>query len=281
MKKIFLIFALFLFAISPTWAKTIEFAVIADSHLIPSEHPTLFTESEKNLVFSVNSINKNKDIKFVVFLGDCIDKSNMESLQSFMNIVQNLNKPYYIVYGNHDSYSVGGVPKEDFAAFIRQYNKRLPKEDTSYYFKASHDAYGLVADGSAYVVPGKHGRYLPELLKEIEKLFKHKKRSMIFIFQHFPLIPPNDNVSHNTLDTDQYLALLKKYKNIVLVASGHFHHKNLIIDENGIYHISAPALGARASSSGSGCYEIIRVDYDKRFLGKPRNITVKVTDVRG
>ena len=281
MKKLLILFLFYVISLSPVFAKTLEFAIVSDSHLIPSEHPTLFTESEKKLIFSVESINRNKDIKFVVFLGDCIDKSNMESLQSFMNIVQNLNKPYYIVFGNHDSYSVGGVPKEDFSKFVHQYNKRQPIEDTSYYFKASKDSYGLVVDGSSYVIPGKHGRYLPEVLTEIEKLFKHKKRQMIFIFQHFPLIAPNDNESHYTLDTDSYLSLIKKYKNIVLIASGHFHYKNLVIDENGIYHISAPALGSRASSSGSGCYEVIKVDYDKFMFSKPHNIKVTVTDVKG
>ncbi|MCR5260311.1 MAG: metallophosphoesterase [Candidatus Gastranaerophilales bacterium] len=281
MKKFFLLFLFLVLTVAPVLAKSVEFAVVSDSHLIPSEHPTLFTDSEKKLIFTVESINKNNDIEFVVFLGDCIDKSNMESLQSFMNIVQNLNKPYYIVFGNHDSYSMSGVPKEDFSAFIHEYNKRQPKEDTSFYFKASKDAYGLVVDGSSYVMPGKHGRYLPDVLQEMEKLFKYKKRSMIFIFQHFPIIPPNDNESHYTLDTEPYLALIKKYKNIVLIASGHFHYKNLIIDENGIYHISAPALGSRASSNGSGCYEVIKVDYEKTFLSKPYDIKVTVTDVKG
>lgn len=281
MKKIVISLLTLLLFSSPSLAKSLEFAVVSDSHLVPSEHQTLFTDSEKKLIFTVESINKNDDIKFVVFLGDCIDKSNMESLESFMNIVQNLNKPYYIVFGNHDSYSMGGVPKEDFSAFIHKYNKKQPAEDTSYYFRANKDSYGLVVDGSSYVVPGKHGRYLPELLTEIEKLFKYKKGKMIFIFQHFPLIPPNDNESHYTLDTDNYLALIKKYKNIVLIASGHFHYKNLTIDENGIYHISAPALGSRASSSGSGCYEVIKVDYDKHLFSKPKNIKVEVTDVKG
>lgn len=279
MKKILYILLFLVIFQGSAFAKSLEFAIVSDSHLIPSEHPRLFTQSEKNIIFTVESINRNKDVKFVVFLGDCIDKSNMESLQSFMNIVQNLNKPYYIVFGNHDSYAAGGIAKEDFSKFIHEYNKRQPKEDTSFYFKANKDSYALVADGSSYVVPGRHGRYLPELLTEIEKLFKHKKNKMIFIFQHFPLIPPNDNESHYTLDSDRYLDMISKNKNIVLIASGHFHYKNLIVDKNGIYHISAPALGARNGSAGSGCYEIIKVDYDKGLFRKPHNIKVNVKDV--
>lgn len=279
MNKFIFFLSLFFLTQTVCFAKSLEFAVVSDTHLIPSEHPVLFSESEKNTIFTVESINKNDNIEFVVFLGDCIDKSNMESLQSFMNIVQNLNKPYYIVLGNHDSYAAGGIAKEDFIKFIHQYNKRQDKKETSFYFKASSDAYGIILDGSSWLVPGKHGRYLPEQLKEVEKLLKFKKNDMILIFQHFPLIPPNSNVSHYTLDAEPYIKLVEKYSNIVLIASGHFHKKKHVTDRNGIHHISAPALGTRINSSGSGQYEVIRVNYDKSFFTRPHNITVDVIDV--
>ena len=94
MKKLLFLIFLFIFGCSPVNAKSFEFAIVSDTHIVPSNHPTLFSASEKNLIFAIDSINKNKDIKFTVFLGDCIDKSRMDSLQSFMNIVQNINKPY-------------------------------------------------------------------------------------------------------------------------------------------------------------------------------------------
>lgn len=280
MKKFLTFLFIFLCCSPSVWAKSIDFALIADTHLRPSNSEIEFTDSEKNLIFTVQSINKNKDIKFAVFLGDNIDNSNMNSLQSFMNIVQNLNKPYYIVYGNHDAYQAGGISKEEFSEFIHTYNKKLPKEDTSYYFKANSDCYGLVVDGSSFVVPSKHGVYLPEVLVEIEKLFKHKKNDLILIFQHFPLIPPTDNESHYTFEADMYLDLLKKYPNVVLVASGHFHEKNIKVDENGLTHLSTPALGARAHSVGSGVYQVVTVSYDKKFLQKPKNVKIEVKDVK-
>ncbi len=280
MKKLLATFAILLLTCTSSLAKSVEFALVSDTHLKPSNSQTEFSESEKNIIFTIQSINANKDIDFVVFLGDMIDKSNMKSLESFMNIAQSLNKPYYLVFGNHDSYQAGGIPKEDFSEFVHAYNKRQPKVDTSYYFKANSDCYGLVVDGSSYVVPGSHGRYLPEVLTEIEKLFKYKKNNLIFIFQHFPLIPPNDNESHYTFETERYLDLLKKYPNVVLVASGHFHYKNLIVDENKLYHISVPALGSRANATGSGIYQVVKVTYDKKFLKKPENVEINVSDVK-
>lgn len=280
MKKFLTFLFIFLCCSPSVWAKSIDFALIADTHLRPSNSEIEFTDSEKNLIFTVQSINKNKNIKFTVFLGDNIDKSDMKSLQSFMNIVQNLNKPYYIVFGNHDAYQAGGIPKEEFSEFIHVYNKKLPKEDTSYYFKANGDSYGLVVDGSSFVVPNKHGSYLPEVLEEIEKLFKYKKNDLIFIFQHFPLVPPNDNEALYTFETDRYLDLLKKYPNVVLVASGHFHEKNIKVDENGLTHISVPTLGVKANSAGSGVYQVVTVSYDKKFLQKPQNVKIEVNDVK-
>lgn len=280
MKRFIFLILFLIFAQTSVLAKSLEFAIVSDPHLVSSGHPTLFNNSEKNVIFTVESINKNKNIKFVVFLGDCIDKSNMKNLEAFMNIVQNLNKPYYMVLGDFDAYSAGGISKEDFTAFIHEYNSRQPKKDTSFQFKANEDSFGLIADGSSYVVPSKHGRYLPELLKNSEKLFKYKKNDMIFIFQHFPLIQPNDNDSLATFDTERYLEIISKYKNVVLVASGHFHHKKLTIDDNGIYHISAPALGSSNGLAGSGCYEIIRIDYDKKLFSKPHNIKVNIKDIK-
>lgn len=280
MKKLLFFIFLFCFSLTPIYAKTIECAVIADTHLKPSKSADTFTDSEKNLIFAIDSINRNKDIDFVVFLGDNIDKSTMESLESFMNIVKNLNKPYYLVFGNHDSYAAGGVAKEDYSEYVHSVNKRQDKKETSFYFKAGAGAYGLILDGSSYVVPGKHGRYVPELVSEVNRFLKFKKKSMVFIFQHFPLIAPTDNISHETLDTDNINNMLLKHNNVVFIASGHYHHEKITLDERGIYHISASALGARSASSGSGKYQVIKVDYDKNFLSYPSNIKVTVSDVK-
>lgn len=280
MKKLLLFLLFFLFTVCPAFSKTIECAVISDTHLRPSKSADTFTQSEKNLIFAIDSVNRNKNIDFVVFLGDNIDKSNMDSLVSFMNIVKNLKVPYYLVFGNHDSYAAGGVSKEDYSEYVHSINRRQHKEDTSFYFRAGSGAYGLILDGSSYVVPGKHGRYVPELVSEVDKFLKFKKHSMVFLFQHFPLISPTDNVSHDTLDLENFNNMLLKHNNVVFIASGHFHHEKITLDERGVYHISASALGARSASSGSGKYQVIKIDYDKGFLSSPKNIKVDVIDVK-
>ena len=100
------------------------------------------------------------------------------------------------------------------------------------------------------------------------------------IFQHFPIIPPNDNVSHYTLDVEPYAAMLARHDNVILIASGHFHYKNIIVDDNGVYHISAPAFGARAASAGSGSYQVVKVDYKKKMFKKPTDVKIDVKDLK-
>ena len=280
MKKLLIVLLFFCFSLSPVFAETIECAIISDTHLKPSKTADTFTDSEKNLIFAVDSVNRNKNINFVVFLGDNIDKSNMDSLVSFMNIVKNLKKPYYLVFGNHDSYAAGGIAKEDFSEYVHSINKRQDKKDSSFYFKAGKGAYGLILDGSSYVVPGKHGRFVPEVVSEVNKFLKFKKNSMVFIFQHFPLIAPTDNVSHETLDMENMKNMLAKHNNVIFIASGHYHYEKITVDDRGIYHISASALGARSASSGSGKYQVIKINYDKKFLSYPTNIKVEISDVK-
>jgi 3',5'-cyclic AMP phosphodiesterase CpdA len=281
LKKLLLILFLFILSTTPILAKTSTFAIVSDVHLQPSNNSSSFTDSEKNLIFTMESINRNSDIDFTVFLGDSIDKSRLDSLYSFMNIVQKLKKPYYIVCGNTDAFDVGGISKDEFLEIIHDYNSKQSKKASNYYFKAGEDAYALVLDGSSYVVPNSHGRYLPEVLDKCEKILKYRKNDMIFIFQHFPLIPPSDKVSLYTLDDEYYLEKLKKYDNVVLIASGHFHTKKVVKDERGVLHISAPALSDINDASGSGvAYQIVTVNYDKKMFQKPQNIKVDIKDVK-
>ena len=74
--------------------------------------------------------------------------------------------------------------------------------------------------------------------------------------------------------------MLKKHNNVVFIASGHYHHEKITLDERGIYHISASALGSRSASSGSGKYQVVKIDYDKKFLSAPKNIKVEISDVK-
>ena len=98
--KILIILFLFFCLTSIANAKDLKFAQIADIHYDIGENQTQI------LKWAVDELNRINDLDFVVFLGDNIDKSNRTILKSFLNIVSGLNKPYYIVLGNHDAHKI-------------------------------------------------------------------------------------------------------------------------------------------------------------------------------
>ncbi|MBU2552935.1 MAG: metallophosphoesterase [Bacteroidetes bacterium] len=73
-----------------------SFAVITDSHYY-------FTE----LAAMVDHINQSESIQFVIFGGDIADQALLKEYEIFHEIMNQLNKPYFTVIGNHDYISNG------------------------------------------------------------------------------------------------------------------------------------------------------------------------------
>lgn len=276
--KILIVFLILqLLIISPTWAKSFKFAQITDVHY-SSDGTTSskrnLSESAKNIEFAVNSMNK-QDILFSIFLGDNIDKSNPTNLNNFLKLTQPLKMPHYFILGNHDAYKLSGIPKEEYLDAVRLYNPYQKNKKGNFYFFPNKDCIAIVMDGAMPFMPSTHGTYVDEQVKWLDSVLTKNEDKFALIFQHFPLIPPTDNYSHTTLNSEKYLKLLKKHKNIILISSGHFHADKITIDDNGIYHISVPTLLAPPHE-----YEIIEINYQKKLFQHPKNIKVNITKVQ-
>src|SRR3982751_2872029 len=73
-----------------------HFAHVSDTHIGS-------TNAEEDLVRTVHSINNDTSLSFVIISGDITDVGSDEELQRAKQILDSLNKPWYIVPGNHDS----------------------------------------------------------------------------------------------------------------------------------------------------------------------------------
>ena len=102
-KNIILTVVALLFLQSIVLADAIKFVQVADSHFKNKDE-----YREQVLTNTVKSINKEKNISFVVFTGDNIDSPHAEYLPEFVKIINKLNVPYYIVIGNHDVFKNHG-----------------------------------------------------------------------------------------------------------------------------------------------------------------------------
>lgn len=278
MLKRFFVLCCFLLLLMPvSYSKTITFAQLTDIHFSPdgsTNSSRNVAVSKKHLYFSVMSLNK-KSPEFTVFLGDQIDKSNEESIKEFMNYTSKLKMPYYIVLGNHDAYKMSGIQKDKYLSIVSNKNPYQPSLKRDYVFKPNKDIVCIVLDGSSQLLPSSHGYFSPEQLKWLDKELTKNKKKLVFIFQHFPLIPPSIHKSHEILEPQGYWDVLKKHKNVVLISSGHYHSDALNVDEYGIRHISTTSL-----LNIPPVYDMVTVEYDKDSYKDAKSTKVSVEHIR-
>ena len=78
--------------------RELKFIVVGDPHV---NYSNTSDKGNKRLEQVVNFVN-NKDIDFVVFIGDMADDGKRRSNEVVKDILKNLNKKYYVIAGNHD-----------------------------------------------------------------------------------------------------------------------------------------------------------------------------------
>ena len=218
-------------------AKNLKFVQITDSHFSSQSgggYP------QKVLEKTVKDINSIPNVDFVVFTGDNIDTANETDLIKFLKIANYLKYPYYVVIGNHEVFKSQNLDKKEYMRIVSKYSKNCRAKSANYVFKKKGIVF-LVVDGAKEVIPGPAGYYKKDILKWLDKKLTKYKGKEVVIFQHFPIIPPYYNRTHTTYNVADYEAILKKHSNVVAIFSGHYH-ANGETRQDGIYHVSTPAL---------------------------------------
>ena len=265
---IFSLFAL-LFVQNISHADVLEFAQVGDVHYTLND-----TYKEKYLHFLSLSLRK-KYPDFVMFLGDNVEKSKEENVIGFMRSIHSIRLPYYLVLGERDAHALGGIEKETYLDIVTTFNRNQDDNKKYYYFKPNKDFVCVVLNDTPDFAQSKHGEIPEEQIIWLEKLLIKYPKRMFLIFQHSPVLAPRDEYKLSMLNTEKYNELLKKYKNILLISSGHYHQESIKTDENGIRHISAPAFKDIPHS-----YQLIKIIYDEKNLESPKDIQITVTKIK-
>lgn len=212
MKKIILVF-LFIF-VGFLNAQQFKFAWITDCHVGANN-----AESELDSVVSI--INFMSDIEFTIVSGDITEKGRNIELEKAKSILDKLNKPYYIIPGNHDTkWSESGTLKF-FDLWI----------DDKFYFEYNNTVF--IGLSSAIVWRGGGGHFTPEHIAWLkEKLSKVSKEKEIIFITHHQLDSEIDNwfKVYNLLYD----------KNIKAVLCGHGHLAKQY-DFNGLFGVMGRA----------------------------------------
>lgn len=240
MKKFFV---LVLFLISSLYAQQFRFAWLTDIHI---GYPT----AEEDLVNSVNDINSLDEIDFIIVSGDITATGTLQELSKAKSILDKLNKPYYIIPGNHDTkWSESGCTD-----FIKLWgNDRFTFEYKNYLLVGLHQGPRMrMADGY----------FAPEDLRWFDSLFKTKSDSLkpLIFITHYPL---DESIANWFEMTDRLIGL-----NTKLVLCGHGHQNKPMVFE-GITGVMGRS-NLRANKD-NGAYNIVEFNNDSVFFFEKNN----------
>jgi outer membrane protein assembly factor BamB/predicted phosphodiesterase len=217
------------------------FALLTDTHISTSNPKPM-----EDLQRSINDINLNPDIEFVVVTGDLSESGDLASLQDIKHALDQLRVPYYAASGNHETtWSESGVM--DFSRVFG---------DSRFAF--SHAGCYFIGFNSGPVIRMADGHVAPQdiaWLRHNLDSVSAAGESPIFVFTHYPL--RNGDVDNWYEVTD----VLRQH-NVQCVMGGHYH-RNLIFDCDGITDVLNRS-NLRGKDEYNG-YSIISVTDSIRF----------------
>lgn len=208
------------------------FAYLSDIHIAEG------AKSVEDVQACIADINANSLISFAIFAGDITEFGTDEEIALAKSIFDGLNKPYYVVAGNHDAkWSESGCN-----TFVKEFG----------YEEFEFDCGGIKFIGTN---SGPNMRMAPALLPResmvwLDSLSKSidKEQPVIFI-NHYPM-------DSSMLNYGDVLDILKRM-NTQLIMNGHWHVNKSMVYEGipGVIGRSTMCTG----KDGPG-YNIVKVD---------------------
>lgn len=225
---------------------TLKFAHISDVHLSDKKVDTSYkvlASSRALFDDEIKQINEIPNLDFVFVTGDMTDRPKVDMINEFDAKMNTLKAPWYSTFGNHDISIGGEVSKARYIEILKKNNKNF-KFDKPYYSFSPKKGFRVIAlDGVIDNAITANGRISPEQLLWLDKeLSKAQQCAEVpLIFLHFPLHEPFSSFHHRITNSDEFYAVLNKYKMPVAIFSGHYHATK-ITKEGNLLHVSTPSL---------------------------------------
>ncbi len=229
MKKLFCFSFAFLLSAFGVLANEVKFVQIDNLKYSPNSKDFV-SGFEK----TIESINKEKNLDFVIFTGNNIASPNEKCLKAFLKKAKKLNTPFYIALGHKDLHRKKGLSKVDYIKIVNKNNLRNINSP-NYVFKKK-DVVFVVADGSKEFIATPFGYYREEVIDWLDKTLTKYSNKHVVIIQHFPIYPPAEAEAYRTYKADEYFKMLSNHKNVISIVSG--FDINAENDVNGIKHIT-------------------------------------------
>jgi 3',5'-cyclic AMP phosphodiesterase CpdA len=215
------------------FAQSFRFALVTDIHLKQSD-PT----NANNLRLTVNDINQQKKIDFVLVAGDIAHEGDRPSLLKAKQLLDSLKIPYYIIPGNHDTRHCKTITDTFDSVFVQ------------HHFAFTHKGYFFIGFNTGQGHGSNRGKVTAQELSWINgQLSKHAPRKPVIAVTHFPLVTVQEADSAVVVGT-----LLKYHTKAIL--GGHYH-RNVVFDYGGVPGILTRTLQPNhAGKCGYSIFEL-------------------------
>lgn len=227
-----------------------------------------YRNSLKKMEDCIAEFNSDKEIRFVVGLGDLIDR-DFASFEPVINILKKSKRRVYHVTGNHDL----EVEKPMLDVVSRKLNMKhtyytIRRNNWQFIFLDGNEITlksndpEIVAKANAWMKKLKeegkpngqtwNGGISEKQLQWLEKQLKtaEKKNRNVVLFCHFPLLPETAEVLWNAAEV---IPVLEKYNCVKAWINGHNHAGNYAM-QNGIHYIN---LKGMVNTENENAYSII------------------------
>lgn len=221
----------------------LKFAQVSDAHYSSFESDTSYkvlSSSPKILDDVIMQINETPSVNFVMFTGDLVNKPKTSQLLEFINKANCLKAPWYGLLGNHDVQEFK-MSKSEFFDILCGHNPNFSYKGPYYSFSPKKGYKVICLDTIILNRVTTQGEIYPEELEWLDSELKNAKNDVVIICTHVPIVEPYNSESHRLTNRLEIMELLHKYKNPIIVCSGHYHGSKIIQEDNVLY-IDTPSL---------------------------------------
>ncbi len=202
---------------------TLDFVHISDTHITegPDTSYKALGSSQLLLKDMVEQINTIQGLDFVLFTGDLVNKGSQENYDLYYRCLYKLKYPTLNAFGNHDFY--GGMSEEEVLQTVKDYNKNYIFDKTYYAITPKTDYRIIILDSTIRNENTSNGRLSQEQLRFLDNELNENQDKIVVIAMHHPSVEPFVSLDHSLLNAKEFNEILLKYKNPIVVLSGHYH----------------------------------------------------------
>lgn len=222
---------------------TLDLIQLSDTHITAERGNTSYKAlaySVDLLTDAIDQINNMKGLDFVLFTGDLVDSATANNYREYFSTLTKLKYPTLNAFGNHD-FNYGNLGKNDVLNIVRKCNPNYNFSNSYYAFSPKTDYRIIILDGVIQSNSTSNGSLSDEQLNFLDNELNKNKDKIVVIAMHFPLVEPFVSQEHKLLNADKVNEILVKYKNPIVVLTGHYHAAKIKRIGNIVY-VSSPSL---------------------------------------